>query len=253
MINLPIEELQKLENQAVELDFSKLENLSPESKIINQQTEEWYQQRRYKFTSSAIHKLLTEPRLKEAKLKGELSETAKTYIMEKIAEEVGGFIPDGSSRATEWGNEHEDIAAIEYEKRTGFSLEQVGFVQHTEFYGGSPDRTVIDPIANENRVGGLEIKCPHNSTNHMWHRMIDSAEYFKENHPDYYWQCVSHMITLDTQWCDFVSFDPRVNENLRLFVFRLHRNEDDVKLLLSKIEKALQYKEVLKFKLKIAA
>jgi exodeoxyribonuclease (lambda-induced) len=246
---IPVADLKEFENQAKELDFSKLENLKVSEKVVIQQTEEWYQQRRFKFTSSSIYKLLVEPKSKEAKEKGELGETAKTYIMEKIAEEVGGFLPDATGRAIEWGNEHEDKAANEYAKVTGNSLEAVGFVQHTEFYGGSPDRSVLDNNLSSDRIGGLEIKCPYNSTNHLWHRLIDSAEYFKKNHPDYYWQCVSHMITLNVKWCDFVSYDPRVSPELGLFIFRLERDEMEVSLLLNKIKKALEYKEYLKLKL----
>lgn len=244
-----IEALTEFENQAKELDFSKLSELKKSEKVSIQQTEEWYALRKFKFTSSSIYKLLVDPRSKEAKEKGELSETAKTYIMEKIAEEIGGFLPDASGPAINWGNENEDIAAQEYAKATGNTLEAVGFVQHSEFYGGSPDRTVLDKSASAFHVGGLEIKCPYNSTNHLWHRLISTEEYFKENHKEYYWQCVSHMIVLDVQWCDFVSFDPRVSSDMSLFIFRVHRNESDVKLLLDKIDKAIQYKELIKYQL----
>jgi hypothetical protein len=219
-----------------------------------QRTDEWHQARKYRFTSSSIYKLLTEPRSKAAKDAGELSETSKSYILEKIVQEVGGYLPEFSSKATEWGNEHEDDAAYWYQVKTSNRLGEIQFCEVNEFYGGSPDRAVIDtrlcdPLDQDTVNGALEIKCPYNSVNHLQHCLIDSAETFKAKHPDYYWQCMSHMITLNVDWCDFVSFDPRIDHPIGLFIFRLERNQDDAELLLSKLEAANAYKMDLKIQL----
>jgi hypothetical protein len=217
-----------------------------------QRTPEWQQQRRYRFTSSCIWKLMTEPRSKAEKEAGGLSQTAQTYILEKITQEVGGFIPEFSSKETEWGTQNEDMAAEWYKIQTGFQVGEVSFCTHTEFYGGSPDRAVVDTsmehisgVVN----GALEIKCPYNSINHLKHCLIDSEEYFKDNHKEYYWQCLSHMITLNVDFCDFISFDPRIDHEIGLFRFRLYRNEEDAQALLDKIEAATTYKNKLKLKL----
>lgn len=244
--------IKEFKDLASGLDLSKLELLEPVKEL--QRTDDWFTQRRYKFTSSCIYKLLTEPRSKLAKEAGELSEGAKSYIMEKVTEDVGGFLPEFSSSATSWGEENEDLAREAYRLKTGNKIEEVGFCLHSEFYGGSPDATVIDFRLNENILGGLEIKCPYNSTNHLWHCVIDSQGYFKSNHPDYYWQCISHCITLDCQWCDFVSYDPRIKEKypeLALFIFRVYKDESDANLLLRKLDKALEHKNEIKLKLGI--
>jgi hypothetical protein len=217
-----------------------------------QRTNEWKEQRLYKFTSSQVWKLTVEPKTIKAKEAGELSETAKTYILEKIAQEIGGFIPEFTSKEVEWGNEQEENARMWYQIRTGFQVGEVGFCQHTEFYGGSPDSCVVDnTIEHVSGVvnGALEIKCPFNSINHLKHCLISSEEYFKAEHRDYYWQCVSHMITLNVDWCDFVSFDPRIDHEIGMFVFRVHRSDEDCQLLLNKIEAANAYKQTLKIKL----
>lgn len=204
--------------------------------------------RRYKFTSSCIWKLLTEPRGKEEKERGDLGATAQEYVMEKIVEEIDGFLPDFENEATRWGNEKEPEAVYWYEKKTGYQVVTPGFVSVNDFFGGSPDRAVLwDPISKS--AGALEVKCPHKSTNHLWHCMINSPEYFKKHHKEYYWQCVSHMITLDVAWCDFVSFDPRIDYDIGFFQFRLHRDERDALLLQQKVEEANNYKTKIKIQL----
>jgi hypothetical protein len=205
------------------------------------------QKRLYKFTSSCIHKLISLPRDKEARERGELGDTGKEYVMEKISEEVEGFNPEFENEATRWGNENEPKAVYWYEQKTGFRVDSPGFLSYNDFFGGSPDRTVFDPISG--RKGGLEVKCPHKSTNHLWHCMINSDDYFKANHKDYYWQCISHMIVLDVEWCDFVSFDPRINHEIGFFMYRLYRNEGDVLQLLNRVEEANNYKTKLKIQL----
>ena len=214
---------------------------------MEQQTKEWYEARNAKFTSSCVYKLITEPRTKEAKERGDLSETAKTYILEKVVEEIGGFIPDFENAATKWGNDNEGLAVLWYSTKTGNPVERVGFEAVNEYYGGSPDRKVMDGII----PGALEVKCPYASVHHLEHCLIDSPEYFKKNHPNYYWQCISHMITLDVKFCDFVSFDPRIDHEIGLFIFRLDYQKEDAELLKKKLKKANEYKEQLKNKLKI--
>jgi hypothetical protein len=50
------------------------------------------------------------------------------------------------------------------------------------------------------------------------------------------------MIVSDAQFCDFVSFDPRVNK-VGFFMFRLHRDENEVQILLDKLKKAQEFKK----------
>lgn len=221
---------------------------------LQQRTDAWDKARKYKFTSSKIHVLMTDPKAKEAKDRGDLSETAKGYIMEKIAQEVNGFLPEFTSKETEWGINNEENAKLWYHINTGNAIGDVFFCEYNEFYGGSPDCAVIDqsmsPPGEDGIINGaLEIKCPYNSVNHLKHCLIDSKEYFKQKHPEYYWQCVSHMITLNVGFCDFVSFDPRIDHEIGFFRFRLHQDSIDAMALLERIEKANTYKTRLKIKL----
>ena len=203
-----------------------------------QRNDFWDEARKYKFTSSNVHRIVTDPRTKEAKAKGELSETTKAYIVEKITEENDGYLQNVDTEATVWGVENESKARHFYTKLTNIEVEDVGFLQYNDYYGGSPDGIVY----HNNIKGCLEIKCPFISTNHTKHCEIRTIADFKEKIPKYYWQCVSHMIVSDAQFCDFVSFDPRVNK-VGFFMFRLHRNEEEVNFLLDKLKKAKEYKD----------
>lgn len=219
-----------------------------------QRTASWFSERLYKFTASNIHKLFTEPKSKAAKEAGELSETAKKYILEKIAEELGASDPDFSTKATDWGNNNEPLAKEWYEIKTGRKVGEVGFCQLSDFFGGSPDAAVWDPSLGNFKDEGvincaLEVKCPYSPSYHLNHCLITSVEKFKSIAPSYYWQCVSHMMVLGVDYCDFVSFDPRINHEIGLFIFRLERNQDDVDLLQAKIDAAVAYKAQLKIQL----
>lgn len=213
--------------------------------IAEQGSQEWFAQRRYKYTSSCIWKLCGEPKNKADREAGNLSEAAKTYVMEKVAETFGGMIPDGGGAATTWGDEQEPIAAYWYEQVSGYKVETCGFQTVDEFYGGSPDRKVFIEREGEYIEGALEIKCPYNSRIHFEHSLIESMEYFKSNHADKYWQCISHMDTLNVGFCDFVSFDPRIDSSLGLFCFRLIRDESEIEFLRGRIAKANEYKNQL--------
>lgn len=217
-----------------------------ETNTAPQRSLEWYEVRKGKFSSSEIYKLMTDPTAAEAK-KGEvLSKGAKTYVRTKIAEVIG-HVPDSfTSEAMVWGIEQEHKAKHWYSKLTGHKVEDQNFIPFCEYYGGSPDGKVI---TLEGVIGALEIKCPFDSTKHIEYCLIDSAEYFKACFPNHYWQCVSHMLILGASFCDFVSFDERIDKEIGLFQFRLERNLDDENLMLDKIKKAQHHRIELLVKL----
>jgi hypothetical protein len=65
--------------------------------------------------------------------------------------------------------------------------------------------------------GCLEIKCPHTATH------IDTLlgdEVAKKYYDQMQWQ----MACAKRDWCDFVSFDPRMPEGLQLFIKRVPRS-----------------------------
>jgi putative phage-type endonuclease len=198
--------------------------------IVEQRSPEWFEMRRGKITSSEIHKIMSD--------KG-LTETAKTYLLEKVCEHFNGYKEPASGQALDWGTELESVAIERYEQVTNNKVEKASFILADEYYGGSPDG-IVSP------EGIIEVKCPYNSANHFKYGLIDSAAKFKKVVPNYYYQCISNMICAGATWCDFISFDPRVLEGYQMFVFRLELDQEEVANVKEKVLIAVEYMEQLK-------
>lgn len=202
--------------------------------LIEQRSREWLDMRKGKITSSEIYKIMGEGKGKEKAL----SDTGKTYLLQKISERMGGFTPPATGEALEWGTDLEETARKIYEASTGLVVEPCSFISVNEYYGGSPD-SIVNPD------GVLEIKCPYNTVNHLKYALITTDAEFKKANPNYYYQCISHMNVTGAKWCDFVTFDPRVDAEYIMFTYRLHRNEDEINLMNEKIEVAVEYMKEL--------
>lgn len=179
---------------------------------------EWFKSRQGNFTGSEVWKLMIEPRSK----KEILSKTAETYILEKVWEKLSGMVKSGFDNfATEWGNDNEPKAKKWYAQLTGNEVKdaQLVYSQEIEGFTGSPDGLVGED-------GMIEIKCPFNGANHLKHCFITNDEYFKTEHNDYYYQIQSYLMLTGRKWCDFVSFDPRIDSQLGMFIYRVESNED---------------------------
>jgi hypothetical protein len=95
--------------------------------------------------------------------------------------------------------------------------------------GASPDRLIGDD-------GLIEVKCPNTAT-HI-ETLLEGAVPGK-----YRLQMMWQMACTGRQWCDFVSFDPRMPEDMRLFVRRIERCpvtiadiEKEVRIFLAEID-----------------
>jgi len=206
--------------------------------LVEQRSPEWFTMRKGKITSSEVYKIMGESRSKTELL----SETAKSYLLEKVAESLGGESNSISNQATEWGTDLEDTAVEVYEARTSQKVDKCSFITLNDSYGGSPDGLV-------GQEGCIEIKCPFSSANHIKYSLISNDAEFKKVVTNYYYQCMSHMLVSGAKWCDFISFDPRVDAEYMMFVYRLHRNEEEIENMKAKIEIAVNYINEVKSKL----
>lgn len=115
------------------------------------------------------------------------------------------------SRPMEWGIEQEAAARMAYEARTGNLVAVPGFINHPTIpmCGGSPDGFVDDD-------GIVEFKAP-TSVTHLETILAASCEHLDQ---------IQGNLSCSPQrkWCDFVSFDPRLPEGLRLYVLRVPRD-----------------------------
>lgn len=188
---------------------------------MEQRTFEWRMARCGKVTASRIADIV-------AKTKSGYSTSRANYMAELICERLTKTPTEGFiSPAMKHGIDTEPEARASYEAQTGSLVTEVGFTPHNliESAGASPDGLV----GND---GLVEFKCPITATH------LDTI--LTETVPGRYatqmqWQ----MACTGRQWCDFVSYDPRLPEELRLFVKRVPRDESVVSMLEREVQSFL--------------
>lgn len=151
----------------------------------------------------------------------------ETYMTQLLCERMTGqpmesFIND----AMQHGIDTEAEARRAYEAHTGEFVDEVGFIRHpTLEAGASPDGLVGE--------GAIEIKCPKTSS-HV-NTILDEKVPTKYANYQIQWQ----MACTGRKWVDFVSYDNRMPERLRLFVKRVERDDKRIAELEAGVEKFL--------------
>ena len=174
---------------------------------MEQRTDEWFAARAGKVTASRINDVL-------ATVKSGESAACANYRAELVAERLTGRVAESfQSAAMKWGTETEPLARAAYEAETGNFVTEDGLIDHPSIpmTGASPDGLVDDD-------GLIEIKCPNTATHIAW---IRAGIVPSEHRNQMLWQ----MACTGRKWDDFVSFDPRMPPELRIFIVRLDRDE----------------------------
>ena len=187
---------------------------------MEQRTDEWFAARLGKVTASRVADVI-------AKTKSGYGAGRANYLADLVVERLTGQKAQGfSNAAMEWGTEQEPNARAAYSAKTGILVEEVGFIDHptVAMSGASPDG-----FAEE---GLIEVKCPNTATH---------LEYVLAELPPlkYFTQMQWQMACTSRPWCDFVSFDPRLPERLRLLVVRVPRDDVYIAMLEAEVKKFL--------------
>jgi putative phage-type endonuclease len=177
---------------------------------VVQGSPEWLQARCGSLGASAINEAL-------ATTKGGWGASRENLKARIIAERLTGAPQETfSNAAMQWGNDQEDNAANAYAFLTGNAVEVCGLYFHPTLLAthASPDRLVGDD-------GLVEIKCPNTATHIATLRTQKvPSKYMTQMQ----WQ----MACTNRKWCDFVSYDPRLPEDLQLFVARVERDDERI-------------------------
>jgi len=192
-----------------------------ETSVIKQGSIEWHQQRLGRVTASRVADVI-------AKTKSGYSTSRDNYMAQLVCERMTGTVAESfSNAAMVHGTETEPLARAAYEAHADVLVDEVAMINHPtiEAAGASPDGLVGD-------VGQLEIKCPNTATH------IDTL--LSQTVPGKYntqmqWQ----MACTGREWCDFVSFDPRLPTELQLFVKRVPRDAAYIAMLEEEVKKFL--------------
>ena len=194
--------------------------------MIEQGTAEWHECRRGKVTASRVADIL-------ATTKTGASASRQNYLIELALQRVTGTIAESfTNDAMQWGIDNEAQARVAYEVQSGSFVDQIGFVDHPIIvgFGASPDGLV-------DSVGLCEIKCPNSSTH--WSYVKAKAAPKK-----YFIQMQAQIACTGREWCDFVSFDPRMPERSQLLIVRVPRDNAFIEEMESEIKKFLNEVEV---------
>lgn len=189
-----------------------------------QRTEEWFSDRAGKFTGSRFVDVLA-----RAKKDGKPLKAFYDVVEQVVVERIYGQPVDGAEGAAlRWGTDVEPFARAAYELETGNVVVESGFIQHPDLshVGCSPDGLVGGD-------GGIEMKCPKNPAIHL---KRFSAGMEEEHMP----QVQGCMWVTGREWWDFVSYDPRAPEHLRIYIQRIERDEAFIANLAECVEEAEQ-------------
>ena len=214
--------------------FANLDELAVDTALVDpkeQEREEWFAKRAGKFTCSRFGELMTTGRKKDELF----GATALSYIYQIVAERLGSWSFGFDSSSTKWGTENESAALAEYFRRTDTKPESVGvdcYCELSEYCGGTPDALVLD--------GCCEVKCPYSPAEHV--RTLHS----KTVPNQYQWQVHGHLLVTGREWCDFISFDPRVESAACLGVVRVERDESKIAFLRERIGAAQELAEQIR-------
>lgn len=171
---------------------------------------EWFAERLGKATASRVADIV-------ATTKSGYSASRANYMAELVCERLTGETASSyTNAAMQWGLDIEPDARAAYCFYRDADVEEIGFVDHPSIAmsGASPDGLVGDD-------GLVEIKCPITKTH------IDTL-LCQKIPSKYLTQMQWQMACCERNWCDYVSFDPRMPAEMQLFVRRVERDDERI-------------------------
>lgn len=178
--------------------------------MMEQGSAEWFEARRGFLGASAINDA-------RSVIKSGEAASRRNLRAKIIAERLTGVCEEGyTNAAMQWGIDNEPVARAMYETTIGQDVDQCGFILHPtlKMTGASPDGL----IGNE---GLIEIKCPNTAT-HIDYLLAGVVPAQYKNQMLWQMECTGR------NWCDFVSYDPRMPENMQMFCIRFERDDEEL-------------------------
>ena len=177
-----------------------------------QRSDEWLQARCGCVTASRVRDITATTK------SGGFTADREGYMGELVSECLTGRpYPQYVNAAMEHGNEKEASARFRYALAQGVEITEVGFIKHPtiERAGASPDGLV-------GTDGLVEIKCPYKTAIHIKRLTGAKIEAATLDQIQFQMACCGP----SRQWCDFVSFDDRLPEEMQLHIRRIPRDDE---------------------------
>lgn len=179
---------------------------------MEQRTDEWFMARLGHVTGSRMADVL-------AKIKNGEASVRSNYKLQLVTERLTNEPIKGFSNSImQQGIDREPEARELYELEYG-PVQEVGFQHHpTIAWSGIS----VDGLTEDNGI--IEIKCPLETThtNTLMRKEVPS-KYI----PQIQWG----LCVYQREYCDFVSYNPSFPNDLKLYVHRVMRDDDYIKML----------------------
>lgn len=218
---------------------------------MEQHSIEWYKARLGNITGSQVGRLMKKGR------SAYFGDDAMSYIYQLAAERAMSeailnddvafeeYIQSVSveTKAMRFGTEMESVARDMYCKSNAVECVEVGLCSSfdIEHFASSPDGLVT---SFDGKIA-LEIKCP---TQAVFMRYFDSIwdnETLKKVKPEYYYQCMAHMMCTGAIRTDFIIYNPF--QALPMKVVPILPDDEEFKAMRERIEEAnVTIEEIIK-------
>lgn len=196
--------------------------------------------RRGRITASEVHKIMGARAILSNKTGENLSDwsdTAQTYILEKVSEMVSYKSHEIRSKEMDWGNDHEPDAKKYFTKLFGYDIKNQDFTECRDF----PDSVGCTPDAIlTQKNSGLEIKCPYTLVNHMKYSMIKTSADLKSEKPEYFWQVMMNIYCTGKDSWYFMSYHPFFNPSFQVFCIEISKDDESIRLLRDRLSLAIK-------------
>jgi len=176
---------------------------------ILQRSEDWHSERCGKVTASRVKDLNAKPNKGKA-----LNALGLTILAERL---TGVQKEIFTNQAMQWGIDNEPHAIAAYENETGNFVVGTGLIDHP-FIGLVGDK------------GQIEVKCP-DTTTHL--NTLLTKQVPDEHIP----QITCQLSCTGREWCDFVSYDPRLPEGLQIIIIRVFAKDLAIEALEQDVRK----------------
>ena len=190
-------------------------------KDIEQGSQEWLSLRLGIATTSNFNKITTSTGKESSQLKQYAFDLASDYF---LTEPESTF----KSEAMQRGNDLEAEAKNYYSLLTDTEVEEVTFIKKDQI-GYSPDGLISSN-------GLIEIKCPLKK-NHLKY-LIDN-----KLPTDYVAQVQGGLYISGREYCDFISYHPLFQEDKKMLIVRVERDEEFINKLATLLEKTIELKQ----------
>lgn len=179
-----------------------------------QGTDEWLAARAGRATGSRAKDIL-------AKIKTGEAAARRNYRVQLATERLTGKPQESGfvSKEMQWGTDQEPFARMAYESATGNLVTEMGFIYLPDLMAGCSVDGLIEEGA---RTGVFEAKCPISAT-HVEYLVAGKLP------SEYKPQVLHNVYVTGADFADFVSYDPRMPEKLKLFKVRWERNEAEIR------------------------